>query len=99
MLWLPQVFFFEEPLELVNDTDVPRIPDQFHYGLNYIGIAKYFEYQKDPISSYYRQLHEQFKEKILDNEWGDTKEMPQIMPQSIDEGGVIIGKLGRIYNR
>jgi hypothetical protein len=90
--------FFEEPLELTNDTDVPRIPDQFHYGLSYLGIAKYFEYQKDPIASYYRQLHEQFKMKVLQNEWGDSDEMPQIMPNTPNRA-VVIGKIGRIYNR
>jgi len=94
-----RVFWIEEPLKLSADTDVPRIPDQFHYGLEYLGIAKYFEYQKDPIASYYRQLHEQFKQKILSNEWGDTDEMPAMHPQDVTGSGVVIGKLGRVYNR
>lgn len=94
-----RIFWFEEPLELSADTDIPRIPDQFHYGLGYLGLAKYFEYQKDPISSYYRQLHEQYKDKILANEWGDSDEMPQVMPDGAFDRAVVIGKVGRVYNR
>lgn len=94
-----RLYWYEEPLELSADADVPRIPDQYHYGLGYLGLAKYFEYQKDPIASYYRTLHEQYKQKILDNEWGDSDQMPQIMPQGFANRAVIVGKIGRIYNR
>ena len=92
-----RVWFYEEPLELSADTDVPRIPDQFHYGLTYLGAAKYFEYQRDMMSMYYRDMHEAFKAKILTNEYNPTDEMPQIQP--LGRGQTFIkGKLGRIYN-
>lgn len=93
-----RLYWYDEPLELSNDADIPRIPDQYHYGLTYLGIAKYFEYQKDPIASYYRQLHEQYKMKILQNEWGDSDEMPAMTAQ-LPNSAVITGKLGRVYNR
>lgn len=90
--------FYEEPLELSAPTDIPRLPDQFHYGLSYLGLAKYFEYQKDPLASYYRQMHEQFKVKILNDEWSDTDEMPEMKPQ-LRNRAVILGKIGKVYNR
>lgn len=90
--------FYEEPLELVQDTDIPRIPDQYHYGLVYVGIAKYFEYQKDPIASYWRGMHETYKQKILNNEWSDTDEMPVLNFQTRSRA-VVIGKIGEVYNR
>lgn len=94
-----RVRWIEEPLELVLDSDVPRIPDQFHYGLGYLGIAKYFEFQKEQIASYYRQLHEQFKDKVLRGEWGDTDEMPAFQPDYGPQRGTVVGKIGRVYNR
>jgi hypothetical protein len=75
-----KVTFYEEPLELSADGDIPRIPDQFQYGLVYLGLAKYFEYQKEQMANYYRQMHEEFKRKILSGEYGDSDDMPQILP-------------------
>lgn len=93
-----RVVFYEEPLALSGDSDEPRIPDQFHYGLTYLGIAKYFEFYKDPMGTYYRQLHEQFKNKIETIEWGDTDEMPAFRTEEPAQA-VVTGKIGRIYNR
>jgi len=94
-----RAFFFEEPLELSADADVPRIPDQFHYGLEYKGLAKYYNYQKDLITAgQYMQLHEDFKRKILSAEIGFSDEMPAIQPLTQKNGGYVIGKIGRIYN-
>lgn len=90
--------FYEEPVALSADTDKPRIPDQFHYGLEYGGLAKYFEFQKDPIATYWRQQMENFKQTILNYEYGPTDEMPEMMPQGLKKN-FIIGKIGRIYNR
>lgn len=92
-----RVVYYEEPLEMQSDDTIPRIPDEWHYGLNYIGIAKYYEFQKDPAAGYYRDLHEQFKRKILDAEFNETDEMPEFRPQGRDRG-IITGKIGRIYN-
>jgi len=89
--------YYEEPLEMTSDDTIPRIPDEWHYGLAYLGLAKYYEYQKDPIASYYRDLHEQFKRKVLDAEYNETDEMPSFRPESRG-GGFITGKIGRIYN-
>jgi len=91
------VIYYEEPLELVADGDIPRIPDQFHYGLVYLGLAKYFEYQKDAMANYYRTMHEEFKRKILVIEYGDTDDMPQIEPQGQNKS-FVTGKIGRIWN-
>lgn len=94
-----RMFFYEEPLELSSDEDIPRIPDQFHYGLSYLGLAKYYEYQKDLVSAQqYRQLHESYKRKILTIEDGYTDEMPAMMPQTRSNSGFVIGKIGRQYN-
>lgn len=90
--------FYEEPLELSIATDVPRIPDQFHYGLTYLGLAKYYEFQKDPMASYYRQLHEQYKQKILNIEYNPSDEMPAFRTEQTRQT-IVTGKLGRIYNR
>lgn len=92
-----KVLFTEEPLELSADSDVPRIPDQWHYGLSYLGLAKYFEYQQDPLANYYRSLHDQYKKKVLDAEWGETDEMPQMTPETASRG-FVTGKIGRVYN-
>jgi len=94
-----RAYWYEEPLELSADGDIPRIPDQYHYGLVYAGLAKYFEYQKDPIAPYYRSLHEQYKQKVLNNEWGDSDQMPQMTPEGFPNQAVVIGKIGRVYNR
>lgn len=93
-----RVTYYEEPLALTADTDVPRIPDQFHYGLVYLGLAKYFEYEKEKIAEYYRQLNSEYRAKVLSNEWGDTDEMPEMIPQG-RAGNYVTGKIGRIYNR
>lgn len=94
-----RVFFYEEPLELSADADVPRIPDQFHYGLTYVGLAKYYEYQKDLVTAnQYRQMHNDFKRKITTIETGFSDEMPAIRPVTQKNGGYIIGKIGRVYN-
>lgn len=93
-----RVKHFFEPLALTSDTDKPLIPDQFHYGLEYKGLAKYFEYVKDPIASYWLTKHEDFKQKILDFEYGPTEEMPQMQTQGRNRG-FVTGKLGRVYNR
>jgi hypothetical protein len=92
-----RVRFYEEPLELTADGDIPRIPDQYHYGLTYLGIAKYFEFQKDSIASYYRDLHKEFKAKILSNEWGDVDEMPQFEPLTIKKT-YSTTKIGRMFS-
>lgn len=92
-----RVFYFFEPVELSADADIPLIPDQYHYGLTYLGLAKYYEYQKDPIASYYRALYEDYKRKILDAEYGETDEMPSMQPQTRNRG-YVIGKIGRVYN-
>lgn len=91
------VIYYEEPLELSADGDIPRIPDQFHYGLVYLGLAKYFEYQKDSMANYYRSLHQEFKDKILNVEYGDSDDMPQFEPQGQNKS-FVIGKIGRIWN-
>ena len=92
-----RVTFYEEPLELINNLDVPRIPDQFHSGLTYLGLAKYFEYQKDSFATYYRQMHEGYKSKILTIEYSPYDEMPSITPVQRSKAWVV-GKIGRIYN-
>lgn len=92
-----RIFYQEEPVELVADTDEPRIPDQYHYGLTYLALAKYFEFQKDPMANYYRSLHEEFKRVVERAEWGNTDEMPEIRPQGRGKA-FITGKLGRVYN-
>lgn len=92
-----RVIFYEEPLELISDLDIPRIPDQFHNGLTYLGLAKYFEYQKDSFSTYYRQMHEAYKAKILTIEYSPYDEMPSITPVQRSKAWVV-GKIGRIYN-
>lgn len=92
-----RVWYYFEPLELTNDTDIPRIPDQFHYGLTYLAIAKYFEFNKEPFASYYRNLHESWKNRMLTGEFGNQDEMPQIQPMRRNKG-YITGKLGREYN-
>lgn len=93
-----RVIYYEEPLELSLDSDVPRIPDQFQYGLVYLGLAKYFEYEKEKIAEYYRALHAEYRAKILSNEWGDTDEMPQMLPKGLEDRGYVTGKIGRVYN-
>jgi hypothetical protein len=92
-----RAIFYEEPLELLNDSDVPRIPDQFHQGLTYLGLAKYFEYQKDSFATYYRQMHEAYKAKVLTIEYSPYDQMPSITPE-IRSKAVIVGKIGRIWN-
>jgi hypothetical protein len=91
------VTFTEEPLALVTPADVPRIPDQYHFGLTYLGLAKYYEFMKDPVASYYRSLHEDLKRKMLEAEFGTTDDMPQIKPMT-PGGPVIQGKIGRVWN-
>lgn len=92
-----QVIYYEEPLELILDGDIPRIPDQWHYGLSYLGLAKYYEYQHDFLSIYYRDQFEAYKAKILMAEYNDTTVMPQMNPQNKNRG-FVTGKIGRIYN-
>ncbi len=92
-----RAFWYEEPLPLLADGDIPRIPDQFHYGLNYLGLAKYFEFQKDFISLVYRNLHNEFKTKILQDEYGYTDKMPQMEPVTRDQN-FVTGKIGRVWN-
>jgi len=92
-----RITFYEEPLELTSDLDVPRIPEQFHTGLSYLGLAKYYEYQKDAFASYYRQMHEAYKAKILTIEYSPYDQMPTITPEQRSKT-TIIGKIGRIYN-
>lgn len=93
-----QVNFIEEPVELSNDDDEPRIPDQYHYGLTYKPIAKYFEYQEYyDKAAYYLQLHENWKRVMLDAEYGDSDEMPEMKPQTHNRG-FVQGKIGRVYN-
>lgn len=91
------VRYFFEPLALVNDTDIPLIPDQYHYGLGYWAIAKYFEFQREGISNYYRQLHQSWIADMLSAEYGPVVEAPQIEPVT-RANNYIIGKIGRIYN-
>jgi hypothetical protein len=92
-----RVRFYEEPLELTADSAIPRIPDQYHYGLTYLGLAKYFEFQKDPMADYYRKLHRDFKGAILANEWGDVDEMPQFEPLTIKKT-YSTSKIGRMFS-
>lgn len=92
-----QVIFYEEPLPLSSDGDIPRIPDQWHYGLSYLGLAKYYEYQHDFLSIYYRDQFEAYKAQIMMSEYNDTTVMPQFNPQPRNRG-FVIGKIGRIYN-
>lgn len=89
--------WYEEPLELSADTDVPRLPDQFHYGLTYWALAKYFEFQKDFISLVYRNLHNEWMQTLLDEEYGFSDAMPEMQAYQ-KEQTFIQGKVGRIYN-
>lgn len=91
------VEYYKEPLELTNDADVPLIPDQYQYGLVYLGLAKYFEYQQDTLATYYRQLYEEYKRKILLNEWDNVDKMPAMTTQNVNQS-YVKGKIGRIYN-
>lgn len=91
------VIYYEEPLELSADGDIPRIPDQFHYGLVYLGLAKYFEYQKDAMANYYRSMHEEFKKKILDIEYGSSDDMPQFGLQ-VNNTTYGLDKSSRMFN-
>lgn len=93
-----RTYFYEEPLELSVDNDVPRIPDQYHYGLVYGGLAKWFEQQQDPMANYYRQMMLEYKGKILANEYSASDEMPEFKTQSRNTV-VVRGKIGRVYNR
>jgi hypothetical protein len=92
-----RVEYYEEPLEAQSDDHIFRIPDQFHSGLIYLGIARYYEFHKDPAANYYRELHEELKAKILGIEYGETDEMPSFQPQQL-KSNCIVGKIGRIYN-
>lgn len=92
-----RLYWYEEPLELSDDSSIPRIPDQFHYGLTYLGLAKYYEFQKDPIATYYRNLHTDYKQKILTGEYDITDEMPSMGVQQ-QRSPLVIGKIGRVYN-
>lgn len=89
--------WYEEPLDLVNDADIPRIPDQWHYGLVYLGLAKYYEFQKDFVSIYYRNLHDAYKAKVLEAEYADTTEMFEIQPIRL-RNRFVRGKIGQVYN-
>lgn len=91
------VKYYEEPLELTADGDIPRIPDQYHSSLVYLGLAKYFEYQKDSMANYYRVMHDNFVSKLLSTEYDNVTEMPSINPLSTSSG-VVTGKIGRVYN-
>lgn len=93
-----RVLVIEDPLELETDDTIPRLPDQFHYPLTYLGLAKYYEYQKDPVASYYRQLHETTKQKVLDYEYSLSDEMPAFEPTA-PPYPIVTGKIGRVYNR
>lgn len=92
-----KVIFTEEPLDLSGENDIPRIPDEYHFGLTYLGLAKYYEFQKDFVANYYRSLHNGLKQDILSAEFGQSDEMPAIQPISRRKG-FIVGKIGRIYN-
>lgn len=92
-----RVNYYEEPLEMQSDDTIPRIPDQYHFGLELHAIAKYYEYQRDPSAAYFKGEFERFKKDILAAEYGDTDEMPSIIPQDRKSSG-ITGKIGRIYN-
>lgn len=92
-----RVRYFYEPLPLVNDSDIPLIPDQYHYGLAYWPIAKYYEFQREFISNYYRQQHQQWIADMLAAEYGPVIETPQMNPLTRNQS-YIVGKIGRIYN-
>lgn len=92
-----QVRYYFEPPAMVGDDTIPLLPDQFHYGLGYWAAAKYYEYQREFISNYYRELHQQWISDMLNAEYGPVIEMPQIQPQT-KTTNFIIGKIGRIYN-
>lgn len=92
-----RVRYFFEPLELVGDNSIPLIPDQFHYGLGYWAIAKYYEFQREFISNYYRQLHQQWIIDMQNAEYGPVIQAPQMNPLTRNQN-YVIGKIGRIYN-
>ncbi len=94
-----RMWWYEEPVELVLDADVPRIPDQYHYGLAFHAITKYYEFQEMfQKAEYYRGKFNAYKATIQEAEYNDTDEMPEVKPQTLNRGGFVIGKIGRIYN-